>query len=213
MYNPAQFEETRLAVLHALVGQHPLATLVTLTADGLVANHIPLHLRQDGSPSGTLVGHVARNNPLWREVDTATEVLAVFQGPNAYVSPSWYPTKQEHGKVVPTWNYAVVHARGPLRVMDDPAWVRAQLLELTQQQESGFAKPWQVDDAPRAYTDQLITALVGIEIPIHQLTGKWKVSQNQPANNRAGVVRALQTQGDDQSVAMAALVQSFASGA
>lgn len=210
MYVPAAFEESRLEVLQGLIRQQPLATLVTWTAGGLAANHIPLYLRASGTGPGTLVGHVARANPLWREVDTGTAVLAIFQGPQAYVSPSWYPTKQEHGKVVPTWNYAVVHARGPLRVVDDAAWVRAQLLELTQQQEAGAAQPWAVDDAPREYTDGLLKALVGIEIAVQQLTGKWKVSQNQPAHNQAGVVRALAAAGTDQSAAMAALVQERA---
>ncbi len=210
MYIPAAFEETRQAVLHGLIRQQPLATLVTWSAGGLDANHIPLYLRASGAGLGTLVGHVARSNPLWREADTATAVLAIFQGPQAYISPSWYPTKQEHGKAVPTWNYAVVHARGPVRVVDDPAWVRAQLLELTQQQESGLAHPWAVDDAPRDYTDAMLKAIVGIEIAVQQLTGKWKVSQNQPANNQAGVVQALTAAGTEQSVAMAALVQARA---
>jgi len=209
MYTPNQFSETRLEVLHSLIRSKPLATLVTLDADGLVANHIPLYLRLDGSPRGTLVGHVARANPLWRDTDTATQVLAIFQGPDAYISPSWYATKQEHGKVVPTWNYAVVQARGTLTVMDDPVWIRAQLLDLTHQQEAAFAKPWAVDDAPRDYTDKMLAALVGIEIPISQLTGKWKVSQNQPPVNQAGVVQGLGATGGDDAGTMAGLVKQY----
>jgi transcriptional regulator len=210
MYTPSHFEETRLDVLHALVQSHPLATLVTLTAQGLVANHIPLYLRQDASPWGTLVGHVARSNPVWQDFDAATSVLAIFQGPQTYISPGWYATKQEHGKVVPTWNYAVVHASGPLQVRDDAAWVRAQLNDLVGQQEAHFARPWAVDDAPRDYTDKLIQAIVGIEIPITHLSGKWKVSQNQPAANQAGVVQGLQAQqSSSEAAAMAALVQTY----
>jgi transcriptional regulator len=208
MYTPAQFEETRLEVLHGLMRSKPLATLVTLTAQGLVANHIPLYLRLDGSRWGTLIGHVARSNPLWQATDTATPVLAIFQGPQAYISPTWYATKQESGKVVPTWNYAVVHAQGTLRVVDDPAWLRTQLQELVTEHEARFEQPWSMDDAPSDYTARLIHAIVGIEIPISQLTGKWKVSQNQPALNRAGVVQGLQALGDDGATAMAGLVQS-----
>ena len=211
MYTPKHFEETRLEVLHGLMQQHALATLVTLTAQGLVANHIPLHLRIDGSSFGTLVGHVARSNPLWQDFDAATQVLAIFQGPDTYISPSWYATKPEHGKVVPTWNYAVVHASGALQVRDDPVWVRAQLHQLVDQHEARFAKPWGVDDAPRDYTDRLINAIVGIEIPITQLTGKWKVSQNQPTVNQTSVVHGLQAQPGDEAAAMAALVKQYGS--
>jgi len=210
MYLPSHFEEKRLDVLQALMRQQPLSTLVTVSVDGLVANHIPLHLRVDGSPFGTLVGHVARGNPLWRASDLTVQALVIFQGPQTYISPSWYATKQEHGKVVPTWNYAVVHAKGPLTVRDDPVWIRQQLLDLTQQQESPLPKPWSVDDAPRDYTDKLISALVGIEIPIHSLVGKWKVSQNQPAVNRASVVQALGHSTAEQADAMASLVQTYA---
>ena len=207
MYNSSHFEEKRLDVLHTLVRTQPLSTLVTLSSDGLVANHIPLYLRVDGSPLGTLAGHVARSNPLWRETDMGVQVLVIFQGPQAYISPNWYASKQEHGKVVPTWNYAVVHAKGTLTVHDDPVWIRAQLNDLTGQQEATSPKPWAVDDAPRDYTDKMISALVGIEIPIASLSGKWKVSQNQPAINRASVVQGLEGVGDS---AMTDLVKAYA---
>lgn len=211
MYNPKHFEETRPEVLQALVREHALATLVTMGTEGMTANLIPL-LWQAGNPGqtpGTLLGHVARANPVWQETDLAVPVLAIFQGPAHYISPSWYPSKQEHGKVVPTWNYAVVQARGRLRVHDDVDWIRRQVSGLTRQQEGGFAQPWSVDDAPRDYTDGLLKALVGIEIQVTEWSGKWKVSQNQPAPNRAGVVAALQQAGSDSAAqAMAALVQS-----
>jgi transcriptional regulator len=207
MYNPKHFEEARPEVLQALVREHALATLVTMGSDGLCANLIPLQWQAPGD----LLGHVARANPLWQEADLAVPVLAIFQGPAHYISPSWYPTKQEHGKVVPTWNYAVVQARGVMRLHHDADWIRRQVSALTRQQEAVFDKPWAVDDAPREYTDGLLKALVGIEIQVTQWSGKWKVSQNQPANNRAGVVAALQgAPVDNAAQAMAALVQSRA---
>jgi transcriptional regulator len=131
MYVPAHFEESRIEVLHGLIRTHPLATVVTLSPGGIDANHIPLHLSSDAGAFGTLRGHVARSNPMWRDVITGVEALAMFQGPDSYVSPSWYPTEREHGKAVPTWNYAVVHAYGGLRIIDDPAWLRDQLEALT----------------------------------------------------------------------------------
>lgn len=209
MYNPSHFAETRLPVMHDLVAAHPLATLVTLAPDGLVANLIPLQLRRAQGDQGTLVGHVARANPIWRDTDLSTAALAVFQGPAHYISPGWYPSKQEHGKVVPTWNYVVVQARGMLRIHDDPAWIRQQVSDLTRQQEAFRATPWSVDDAPRDYTDALLRALVGIEIPVTRWSGKWKTSQNQPPANRAGVVDGLSAQNTAEASAMAELVRKL----
>ena len=206
MYNPSHFQETRLDVLHGLIRQQPLSTLVTLTAEGLVANHIPLYLRFDGTGQGTLVGHVARANPIWKDFDAGVSALAIFQGPHKYITPRAYATKAEHGKVVPTWNYVTVHARGPLQVQQDPAWIRAQLMDLVTQQEAPAPKPWAVDDAPREYTDTMIRALVGISIPIVDLSGKWKVSQNQPAVNQASLLQALRAEGSADGDAMAGLV-------
>ena len=208
MYTPKHFEETRPEVLQTLVREHPLCTLVTLDGANLVANLIPLQWRPAGGAHGALVGHVARANPLWRAHDPAQAVLAVFQGPAHYISPSWYPTKHAHGKVVPTWNYAVVQASGPLLVHDDADWIRGQVSALTQQQEAGLATPWSVDDAPRDYTDALLKALIGIEIPVTRWSGKWKVSQNQPEGNRAGVVAGLDARDDRQARAMASLVKA-----
>lgn len=209
MYNTSQFEETCPEVLHALLRSHPLATLVTLTAQGLEANHIPLYLRTQGVDHPTLVGHVARANRLWRDTDLTIPVLAIFQGPQHYISPGWYASKAEHGKVVPTWNYAVVHARGTLQIHDDAAWIRAQMVELTGQQEAGSAHPWRVDDAPADYTDKLLGAVVGIEIPIATLVGKWKVSQNQPEANQVTVQQGLHGLGTETGTAMAGLVHAF----
>lgn len=207
MYSPSHFDESRPEVLQGLMHAHPLATLVTLSDDGLTANHIPLHLQADGSAFGKLVGHVARANPVWQNTHALAEVLVIFQGPDAYITPSWYATKPDGGKVVPTWNYAVVHAHGPLVVKDDPQWVRAQLESMTRQHEASRPQPWAVEDAPREFTDRLLQAIVGIEIPITRLQGKWKVSQNQPASNRASVIAGLTEQGHTGSAAdMAALV-------
>ena len=155
---------------------------------------------------------MARANPLWKTLDRQVPVLAVFQGGNHYIHPGWYPTKREHGKVVPTWNYVVVQVRGRLTIHDDPDWIRAQVLELTAQQESAFAAPWSVDDAPRDYTDALLRALVGIEIEITDWRGKWKVSQNQPPANQQGVVDGLQALASDEARAMAACVHARGAG-
>jgi transcriptional regulator len=204
MYLPVPFEESRVEVLHALMREHPFATLVSHGADGLAANHLPLHL-DAASGLGALQGHVARANPLWQQSADA-EVLAIFHGPQTYVTPSWYATKREHGKAVPTWNYVVVHAHGRLRVIDDPAWLRRQLETLVAEHEAGFAEPWRIADAPPDYIDKMLTAIVGIEIVVTDIRGKWKTSQNQPPANRAGVVAGLRQQGTDNAVQMAELV-------
>ena len=205
MYLPAHFEESRSEVLHALMRAHPFATLMTQDSDGLEANHLPLHFTAETGPCGTLQGHVARANPLWRQA-ADQEVLVIFHGPQAYVTPSWYPTKREHGKAVPTWNYAVVHVRGRLRVIDDPVWLRQQLDTLVASHEAGFAEPWLIDDAPPGYIDTMLAAIVGIEITITRLSGKWKTSQNQPQANRAGVADGLRCQGTADALLMAELV-------
>lgn len=195
MYQPKQFAVSESATLHAAMRVHPLGTLVTLQDGELVADEVPFFLDPTPSadhPNGLLKAHVARANPLWHRHDASKQVLVIFKGPQAYVSPSWYPTKAEHGKVVPTWNYIVVQASGHLMQKDgDPAWLRAQLDALTQSQEGKRPAPWQVSDAPADYIAQTMKAIVGIEISIRSLTGKWKVSQNQPAVNREGVVRGL----------------------
>ncbi len=204
MYLPAHFEEKRPEVLHELVRTHPLGLLVTLTDAGLQANSVPFFLDTDpaGGP-GILRAHVARANPLWREARADVEALVVFQGPQAYVSPGWYPSKAEHGKVVPTWNYVMVQARGTLRAIDDAAWVHALVSRLTTHHEAAQAKPWAVTDAPAPYIDTMTRAIVGIEIVLTALTGKWKVSQNRSAADRAGVAGGLAATGDAASAALA----------
>lgn len=208
MYIPKQFEEPRVDVMHELIRARPLATLITLSPGGLNANHIPLHLSASPAPWGTLQGHVARANPVLRDFEKNMEVLAVFHGPDAYISPSWYATKKATGKVVPTWNYAVVHAYGYVRVIDDAAWLRAQLEALTAHNEASFPEPWTVSDAPREFTQKLIGSIVGFEMVITRLSGKWKVSQNQPPQNQTSVIEGLQTSGAQDSSAMAVLVEA-----
>jgi transcriptional regulator len=207
MYLPSHFEETRLDVLHAFVRHEPLGLLVTHGSAGLTANPVPFLLDADGGGGlGTLRAHVARANPVWREGAADGSVLVVFQGPQAYVSPSWYPAKAEHGKVVPTWNYVMVQARGRLRAIDDAAWLRRLVTRLTERHEATLPAPWSVDDAPADYVDKMLGAIVGIEIELEALTGKWKVTQNRSAADRAGVVRGLETTGGDAARALAAEV-------
>lgn len=193
MYLPSHFEETRPALLHALLKAHPLGLLVTTDAQGApVVNPIPFMLMPDRGPLGTLVGHVARANPVWQARPGASEALVVFQGPDGYISPNGYVSKAEHGKVVPTWNYAVVQARGPLVVLDEAAAAHALVSQLTRRHEATQPKPWAVGDAPDDYIATMLRAIVCIEIPLTALVGKYKLSQNRSAPDRAGLVAALQ---------------------
>ena len=203
MYIPKHFAENDPATLHDLMREFPLATLVTQGPDGPDANHIPLHLNAAAGPHGTLRGHIARANPLASDsttIETTTgprvnrKILAIFKGPDCYISPSNYATKAEHGKVVPTWNYTAVHAHGELRLIDDRDWLLAQLDALTAEHEAGLPHPWSIDDAPADYIGKMLGAVVGIEIVIERLVGKWKVSQNQPAENQASLIAALDGQ-------------------
>jgi transcriptional regulator len=207
MYIPKHFEETRLEILHALMRAHPLAALVTLTPDGLDANHLPFEIDPEPAPFGTLRGHLARANSLWRDFSPGVQALAIFQGPDTYISPSWYPTKQETGRVVPTWNYAVVHAHGPLRVIEDRRWLRGFVERLTNCHEASHSTPWKVTDAPADYLDKQLGAIVGLEMPIARLVGKWKVSQNRPAHDQDGVVQGLLQEGRESATAMAGLLR------
>ena len=206
MFSPKQFAENDPAVLHALINENPLATLVVMSADGLNANHIPLQLSPQDGAFGVLRGHVARANPLWRDFDPLIEVLAVFHGPQAHITPSWYPSKQVDGKAVPTWNYAVAHVYGRLTVTEDAEWLQAQVESLSARNEAAVGSDWQVSDAPHDYVRKLLKAIVGIEIAIMRLEGKWKVSQNQPHANQAGVVAGLQNLGNSCAADMAGLV-------
>lgn len=207
MYLPQHFEESRVAVLHEHIHAHPLGALVTLTSRGLDANHIPFEVDPQPAPFGMLRGHVARANPVWRDPPPDVEALVIFQGPSTYVSPAWYPTKQETGKVVPTWNYAVVHAHGTPRFIDDRAWLRDFVTKLTNRHEAERRDPWKVTDAPADYIDKQLGGIIGVEIPLTRLIGKWKVSQNRPPQDRDGVVEGLRREGDHTGVAVADLVR------
>ena len=209
MYQPSQFVENRPEVLRSLVQAHPLGTLVTVGPDGLRADHIPFLIEDDGDRA-ILRAHVARANPLWRDIAADTQALVIFQGPSRYITPSWYATKRETGKVVPTYNYMVVHAHGTLRAVDDPAWVRSLVGRLTDHFESGRSAPWAVSDAPDEFVTQQLRAVVGIELPVTRLEGKWKVSQNRPAADRAGVVEGLRETGDPAAEVMASAVEAHA---
>ena len=211
MYRPPHFEETRVERLHALVRDHPLGTLITQDRSGaLQADPIPFLLDAADGAHGTLRGHVARANPLWRETREDVDALVVFQGAQSYVSPGWYPSKAEHGKAVPTWNYVVVQARGRLRAIDDREWLRAFVTRLTERHEARQARPWQVADAPADYIETMLGSIVGIEIELGSLIGKCKASQNRSAADRLGVVEGLtalaRRDGDAQAAAMAAAV-------
>jgi transcriptional regulator len=210
MYTPEAFKETRTEVLYELIREFPLATLVMPKLGDLVINHLPMVLRPDSATRGTLVAHVPRTNAVWALMKGETRAAAVFQGPNAYITPSWYPSKHEHGRAVPTWNYAVVHVRGTPRAIDDPGWVLAHLEELTNALESRHVHPWKVSDAPQDFTDRMIGQLIGIEMPIDAIEGKWKASQNRPHADQMGVVTGLKSRGDGESLAMADLIERFA---
>jgi transcriptional regulator len=193
VYRPAAFDVPDIAQLHDAIDLGGLAHLVSLTAHGLTGSVVPLLIDRDRGPNGTLVGHLARANRHWRDVVTGTESMAIFAGPDAYVSPSWYATKQETGKVVPTWNYEVIHAHGPLVVHDDPLWLEHLVRRLTAHHEAGRPEPWSVDDAPADFISGQLRAIVGIEVPITRLEGKRKLSQNRSASDVAGAINGLTT--------------------
>ena len=193
MYVPPLHKEDRIDVLHDAIRRTGLATLVTLTQDGLIASHVPMLLDADPAPYGTLIGHLARPNPQAR--GAIGEALAIFQGPDAYITPSWYATKRATGKVVPTWNYVAIHAYGTVEFFDDPERLRDVVTRLTERQETPRAEPWAVTDAPADFIDVMLKGIVGFALPISRLEGKWKMSQNRPAEDRAGVVAGLQSDG------------------
>jgi transcriptional regulator len=202
MYLPKHFHEARPEALHAIMREHPFVTLVTQSAEGPVVNHLPLMLDVAAGEHGTLRGHVARANPLWKDTLPGSTAIAIFQAAEHYVSPGWYPGKQTDPRVVPTWNYAVVHAHGPLTIIEDKAWLHALVSALTNAHEGARPKPWHVSDAPDDYVDKMLGAIVGIEMPIKQLVGKVKASQNRSVADRAGVVRGLASEGRAAASAM-----------
>jgi transcriptional regulator len=195
LYVPEHFRETRIEVLRALIARYPLGTLVAVTSEGITANHIPMQLLPAADGPALLRGHIARANPLWRLLQNDAPVLAVFIGPDHYVSPTWYPSKREHGKAVPTWNYATVHIRGQIRFIEDGGWLRSLVESLTDEHERGIPNRWRISDAPPDFIDGMVRAIVGFEIRVSAIEGKVKASQNRSAADRAGVAEALRAAG------------------
>jgi transcriptional regulator len=205
MYLPDHFRVDDIAQMHALMRARPLAALVSAGAAGLYATHLPTVLKEEG-PSGTIECHLSRANPHWKDLAAGGEALMIFQGPEAYVTPNWYPSKAEHGKTVPTWNYAAVHAYGRPEVMQDKDWLRRHVGELTKQQEASEAQPWEVSDAPESYIDVMLRGIVGFRFEIVRLEGKWKMSQNREMRDRAGTAQGLARRGEGEDAEVAALV-------
>lgn len=191
MYQPPHFREDRIEVQHDLIRAHPLGLLITAGPGGLMANPIPMLIYPEGSERGTLRAHLARGNPQWRELSAVAECLVVFQGPQEYVTPSWYPTKQETGKVVPTWNYVTVHAHGELEFFEEKERLLSLVTRLTEKHEGKRAQPWAVSDAPIDYIEAHLKGIVGFRLPIARIEGKWKMSQNRNREDRQGVVAGL----------------------
>ena len=208
MYEPRHFQQNDRAALQALMRAHPLAMLVTSSTAGLSADPIPLLYDAEDGEHGSLVGHVARANPLWKHA-AGQPVLAVFGGPQAYISPNWYPGKAETHKVVPTWNYAVVQAHGTLEAIEDAAWLRALVERLSDTHEAAMPAPWSVNDAPEEFVQQMLRAIVGIRIPVARLVGKWKLSQNKGEGDLAALAHGLEVRGDADSLATAAMMRAL----
>lgn len=204
MYQPPHHREDRLEVQQALIESHPLGLLISVGEAGPLANAMPFLLQRQMGERGTLQAHLARANPQWKSID-GQNVLVVFQGPQSYISPSFYETKRETGKVVPTWNYAMVQARGVARLRDDASWLATQINALTQRHEQGRATPWAVNDAPESFIESQIKGIVGVEIEIVSIEGKWKVSQNRQEADRRGVAEGLAV----EAPAMAKLVRTY----
>lgn len=209
MYSPAAHREDRLDVLHTLIRSHPLGTWAVADDDGIVINHLPFVLEAGVGELGVLRGHVARANPIWKAAPSAGPGAVVFRGPQTYITPSWYPSKHEHGKAVPTWNYAVVVVHGIPRFVEDRDWLVAHLETLTDTHEKAQALPWALSDAPEDFTAKMVAAIIGVEIPIQRIEGKWKVSQNRPHADKLGVVAGLTGKGDEASLQMAGLVDAY----
>jgi transcriptional regulator len=206
MYLPPHFREDRLDVQHAMMRAHPFGALVTVGKDGLQASHIPFVLDATASPLGTLRGHLSRANDQWKLLDPDQDALVMFQGPQAYVTPAWYPLKQETGKVVPTWNYVIVQAYGRPRIVQDGSWLAKNVADLTGQHERNRPQPWAVSDAPDDFIAGLLKGIVGVEIEITRIEGKWKASQNRPDADRAGVVGGLAREPEEQARVMSQIV-------
>jgi transcriptional regulator len=209
MYLPQHYEETRKEELHRVIAEYPFGALVVQGPNGLDANHIPFELHADKGERGHLLAHVARANPVWKDMADGSEALVIFRGADAYISPNWYPSKHEQHKQVPTWNYRVVHVHGRLRIRDDEKFVRGVVARLTRVHEAGTgdARPWKMTDSSPEHIDQLLTLIVGLEIEITRMVGKWKLSQNKDARDRTNAAAELRKRGEQEiSAAMQATV-------
>jgi transcriptional regulator len=207
MYTPKNFEQNDSDQLTALITTYPFATLITYSESGLEANHIPF-LLNTSIGKYVLQGHIAKSNPLWKDLQDQAEVLLVFHGPNTYISPNYYPTKKDSAKVVPTWNYVTVHVKGVMSYIHDDTWKMDMITRLTQQHESEQTTPWAVTDAPEDFTQKMLSAIVGIEITVVSMQGKWKLSQNQPEKNQRGVVTGLSEKPDSDAQIMAQMINN-----
>ncbi|TBR43923.1 FMN-binding negative transcriptional regulator [Marinomonas agarivorans] len=208
MFITKNFRQDNIEQLRSLICSYPFATFITHTKDQLEVNHLPFYLHQSNGKD-RLQGHIARANPLWKNLKEQSEVLVIFQGPHCYISPSYYPSKKETGKVVPTWNYVVVQVKGSITFIEDKAWKIDMLNRLTDQHETKQVDPWSVADAPDEYTQRLLHAIVGIEVEVSSMIGKWKVSQNQSEENKQGVINHLSESDEVHAQAMASFVESF----
>ena len=207
MHQITKFQENNLELQHEHIRKNPLATVISMGSEGIGGKHFPLVLSNSETGNGTLQGHVARANTFWSDFDQAVDVLAIFHGVHQYITPSYYPSKAEHDKVVPTWNYAVVHARGSLRIIQDKEWILKHLNELTDGQEKKNDAPWRVNDAPRNFIDIQLRGIVGFEIPISKILGAMKMSQNKNAQDTVGVVQGLRAEGNDCGREMAEIIE------
>jgi transcriptional regulator len=212
MYVPEHFKLGDVAEQHALMRAYPFAALITTGEAGYEVTHLPTVLKNEGV-LGVVECHVSRANPHWKEIAKSGKGLLIYTGPEAYITPAWYPSKHAHGKVVPTWNYAVVHAHGTAEIMDDRQWLVRHVSELTDQQEAGAAVPWATSDAPGNFIEMLSRGIVGMRFTIERLEGKAKMSQNRELPDRAGVVAGLTSRGTEADVKVAGLVEAEAARA
>ena len=207
MYIPAKFKQENIEDLISIMRQYPFATLVANSYDGIEVTHLPVLLEKVNDEL-VLKAHVAKANKIWRQVESGSEVLVIFNGPNCYISPNHYPTKAENGKAVPTWNYVVVHAKGSISYSHDTEWIYSVIDKLTTEHESTLDNPWSITDAPEEFIDKMLPAVVGLEIIINSISGQWKLSQNQPEVNKQGVISGLNAHGDHASTTMAAMISA-----
>ena len=206
MFQPPVFREDRIEVINEMIRTHPFASIISMQEGEIVADHIPLIMHPELSTLGNLQGHMGRGNPIGKKLDETIEVLVIFQGPHHYITPTWYPSKKEHEKVVPTWNYIVVHARGKIKLHDDTDWILSHLTELTHRKEGGRKEPWKVSDAPDDFISRQLRGIIGIEIEITSFQATWKTSQNKTEEDNQGVVDGLKTEKTDAATTMAACV-------